>query len=95
MNKAYLEITLQVSESQRAKAGDVYAKYKDPFLATISGARSKELLIREADVQVLHGFDSQTSAENYLRSRLFSEDVVGALKPYLMAEPEIRIYEAL
>jgi len=93
MAKAYLEITVKVSGADRAKAGAVYSKYKQPFLATIAGAESKDLLLREEDVQVLHGFDSRASAESYLKSALFGNDVVRELKPYLMADPEIRIYE--
>ena len=93
MTKAYLEITMKVPAKDRMKAGAVYSKYRDPFLKTIPGAESKELLLREEDVQVLHGFDSRASAESYLTSKLFGNDVVGELKPYLMADPEIRIYE--
>ena len=92
MTKAYLEITMKVSGEDRAKAGAVYSKYKQPFLTTIAGAESKDLLLRAEDVQVLHGFDSRASAESYLKSA-FGNDVVAALKPYLMADPEIRIYE--
>ncbi len=93
MTKAYLEITMKVSATDRAKAGAVYSKYKQPFLTTIHGAESKDLLLREEDVQVLHGFDSRASAESYIKSALFGDDVVRELKPYLMADPEIRIYE--
>lgn len=93
MNNAYLEITLKVPAKDRMRAGAVYAKYKPPFLATIPGAQSKELLLREEDVQVLHGFDSRTSAESYLKSALFGNDVVRELKPYLVADPEVRVYE--
>lgn len=93
MKRAFLEITMKVSGADRAKAGAIYAKYKPPFLASIPGAKSKDLLIREEDVQVLHGFDSQASAESYLESKLFAKDVVGELTPCLMAPPEIRIYE--
>jgi hypothetical protein len=93
MTKAYLEITMKVSGADRAKAGAVYAKYKQPFLSKIAGAESKDLLLRDEDVQVLHGFDSRASAESYLKSALFGNDIVGELKPYLMADPEIRIYE--
>ena len=93
MKKAYLEITMKVSGADRPKAGAVYAKYKSPFLATVPGAKSKDLLLRDEDVQVLHGFDSRASAESYLTSKLFGNDVVGELKPLLMADPEIRIYE--
>lgn len=93
MSKAYLEITLKVPAKDRVKAGAVYSKYKAPFLATISGAESKELLIREEDVQVLHGFDSRASAESYLKSPLFGIDVVRELKSYLSADPEVRVYD--
>jgi len=93
MTRAYIEITLRVASSDREKAGAIYSKYKQPFLATIAGAKSKELLLRDEDVQVLHGFDSRAAAENYLQSALFNEDVVTALVPYLTADPEIRIYE--
>jgi hypothetical protein len=93
MNKAYLEITMKVPAENRGKAGAVYSKYKQPFLATIPGAESKELLLRDEDVQVLHGFASRTSAESYLKSALFGNDVVRELKPYLSADPEVRVYE--
>ncbi|HMS83951.1 MAG TPA: hypothetical protein PKD12_09890 [Nitrospira sp.] len=93
MSKVYVEITLKVPTNDRAKAAAVYSKYKDSFLTTICGAESKELLVREEDVQVLHGFTSRASAESYLRSPLFGNDVVRELKPYLTADPEIRMYE--
>lgn len=89
---AYLEITLQiVAENRRAAAG-VYQKYKEPFLSQIAGATSKELLIRDDDVQVLHGFNSVEDAKAYLESELFTNDVVAGLKPLLAAAPEIRVY---
>ena len=93
MKKAVLEITMKVAGADRPKAGAVYSKYKPPFLATVPGAESKDLLLRDEDVQVLHGFDSRASAESYLNSRMFGDNVVNELKPYLMAAPEIRIYE--
>jgi hypothetical protein len=90
---AYLEVTLNIAEQNRAAAADVYSKYKEPFLNSITGAKSKELLIRTEDVQVLHGFDTTDNAEAYLSSKLFNDDVVAELKPLLAAEPEIRIYD--
>jgi hypothetical protein len=93
MKKAYLEITMRVSTTNRPKAGAIYAKYKPPFLATVPGAESKDLLLRDEDVQVLHSFSSRAHAESYLTSALFAKDVVSELKPYLSADPEIRIYE--
>ena len=50
--------------------------------------------MRDEDVQVLHGFRSISEALAYLKSNLFNEDVVTALKPLLKANPEIRIYAA-
>lgn len=89
---AYLEITLKVNEADRGSAAGVYLKYKQPFLKQVNGAVSKELLIRTDDVQVLHGFNTQADAEAYLKTDLFNTDVVSALKPYLEATPEVRIY---
>ena len=90
--KAYLEITLKIDAQDRAAAGAVYTKYKQPFLSKVSGAKSKELLIRDEDVQVLHGFATRKQAEAYLSSELFTKDVVVGLKPLLKADPEVRIY---
>lgn len=90
---AYLEITLQVDAADRAAAGGVYQKYRQPFLDTVEGATGKELLIRDEDVQVLHGFTSAEAAEAYLSTDLFTRDVVGGLTPLLKADPDIRIYE--
>ena len=90
---AFLEITLTVAPDNRPAAAAVYSKYREPFLADVSGATSKQLLIRDEDVQVLHGFDSVVDAGAYLSSELFTADVVGELSPLLAAEPEIRIYE--
>ena len=92
---AYLEITLKIAESDRQSAAAVYSKYKQPFLDSISGASSKKLLLRSDDVQVLHGLDSVESAQSYPSSKLFTDDVVAALKPYLQGDPEIRIYEVV
>lgn len=85
MAKAYLEITLKVDNADRKNAAGVYNQYKAPFLKTITGALSKELLVHVEDVQVLHGFNSAENAQEYLMSDLFNNDVVVALKPYLKA----------
>ena len=89
---AYLEITLLVAPGDRPAAAAVYEKYKAPFLETIPGALTKQLLIRDEDVQVLHGFDTVAHANAYLTNPLFTNDVVGELGPLLKAAPEIRIY---
>lgn len=90
--KAYLQITLSIKNEDREAAAAIYTKYKEPFLNTIKGAQSKELLIRVEDVQVLHEFDTIENAQNYLESDLFNNDVVTELKPLLGANPEIKIY---
>lgn len=92
---AYLEITLTVEDANRPAAAAVYQKYKQPFLDTVPGATSKELLVRAEDVQVLHGFDSVQHATDYLSSELFTQDVVGGLAPLLAAEPGVRVYDVV
>ncbi|WP_262698534.1 MULTISPECIES: hypothetical protein [Streptomyces] len=91
---AYLEITLQVDPADRVAAAGVYEKHKQPFLDTAPGATSKELLVREEDVQVLHGFRTVADAKAYLESDLFTHDVVGDLSPLLKAAPDVRVYDA-
>ncbi len=90
----YLEITLKVDPKDRPAAGAVYAKYKTPILNTVPGARSKALLMRDDDVQVLHGFVTKEQAQAYLKSDLFNKDVVTELSPLLKAAPDVRIYTA-
>lgn len=89
----FLQITLNVAMANRAAAAEIYSRYKVPFLNTIPGAKSKELLIREEDVQVLHGFDSLQHANEYLKSSLFTDDIVSELQPLLVTAPDIRIYQ--
>ena len=89
---AYLQISLDISNENRAAAAEVYQKYKTPFLTTIEGATSKELLVRDEDVQVLHGFDSVESAKAYLETDLFKNDVFVGLKPLWAADPDVKIY---
>lgn len=95
MAKAYLEITLTIPEEKRPTAAGVYTKYKQPFLDTIPGALTKELLVRQDDVQVLHGFDSVEHANAYLESDLFKQDVAVELAPTWSADPVIRVYEVV
>lgn len=92
MSKAYLEITLTVGGIDRAGAACVYNLYKEPFLRTVRGALSQELLIHTDNIRLLHGFESVESAQEYLMSSLFNRDVITSLKPYLTGEPDIRIY---
>jgi hypothetical protein len=69
MPMVYLQITLKIAPANRPAAAGVFEKYKAPFLKRIAGAKSKELLIRDADVQVLHGFDTAEQANAYLKTR--------------------------
>lgn len=91
---AYLQITMKIDPKNRPKAADVYTKYRAPFLDNIPGALTKNLLVRDEDVQVLHGFDSEAHAKGYLDSELFKNDVVIGLQPLWSAPPDVRIYTA-
>lgn len=90
--KTYLEITMVIGETNRPAAAKVYSDYRQPFLDTIPGAVSKNLLLRDEDVQVLHGFDSAENAQAYLRSEMFQNDVFVGLKPLWSADPDVKIY---
>lgn len=90
--KAYLEITMKIDEANRPSAAKVYNDYRQPFLDTIKGALTKDLLVRDEDVQVLHGFDSAEHAQAYLSSAMFENDVFVGLKLLWSAEPEVKIY---
>lgn len=90
----YLQVSLNVAAKDRPAAAAIYSKFKGLFLAQAAGAKSKELLVRDEDVQVLHGFDSIENAKAYLTSALFNQDVVTALKPLLQSPPDVRVYEA-
>lgn len=92
---AYLQITMKIKESDRAAAAKVYTDWRQPFLDTIKGALTKELLVRDEDVQVLHGFDSKENAAAYLKSDMFTKDVAVGLSPYFQADPEIRIFSVV
>ena len=87
--KAYLEITMKIDEANRPAAAKVYNDYRQPFL---EGSLTKDLLIRDEDVQVLHGFDSAEHAQAYLSSSMFQNDVFVDLKPLWSADPDVKIY---
>ncbi len=91
--KACLEITMVINPENRPQAAKVYNDYRGPFLEQIEGALTKELLIRENDVQVIHGFDSMEHAKAYLNSDMFKNDVFVGLKPTWAADPDVRFYE--
>lgn len=89
---AYLEITMKIDETNRPAAAKVYTDYRGSFLAEIKGALTKDLLIRDEDVQVLHGFDSTENAQAYLESEMFKNDVFVGLQPLWNGNPEVKIY---
>lgn len=90
--KAYLQITLDIPNESLPAVAKVYNDYRKPFLDTIEGAASENLLIRTEDVQVLHGFDSVEHAQNYLQSDMFKNDVFVGLQPLWKQDPDVRIY---
>ena len=90
--KAYLEITMNIDEANRAAAAKVYNDYREMFLEQINGAQTKNLLIRDEDVQVLHGFDSVENAQAYLSSDMFKNDVFIGLQPLWSTDPDVKIY---
>ncbi len=90
---AYLEITMSINPENRPAAAKVYNDYRQPFLDNVEGALTKELLIRDEDVQVIHGFDSMEHAKAYLNTEMFKNDVAARLQPTWAADPDIRFYE--
>lgn len=92
MTNVFVEISLQINSADRPTFKTIYKKYRTLFMESVVGGKSKELLIREEDAQVLLGFDTFENATNYLTSKLFTNDVVGELKPLLQASPDVRIY---
>lgn len=90
--KAYLQVTMNIPEKNRKAAVKVYTDYRGPFLNTIPGAESKQLLVGKEKVQVLHGFDSVEHAQDYLKSDMFTKHVYPGLKPTWTGDPEVRIF---
>ena len=89
---AYLQVTMTIDPADRAVGVKVYSDYLQEFLDTVPGAKTKELLVRDEDVQVLHGFETAEQASAYLSSELFTTKVVPGLTPLFKADPDIRVY---
>ena len=83
---------MSIPKENRPAAVKVYTDYRQPFLDTIPGALTKNLLVRDEDVQVLHGFDSVENAQANLKSEMFTADVAVGLQPTWDADPSIVIY---
>lgn len=90
--KAYLEVTMKIPAANSKVAAKVYTDYRQPFLDTTAGAQTKQLLVRDEDVQVLHGFDSVEHAQAYLNSEIFTKYVFPGLQPTWEGKPEVRIF---
>lgn len=90
--KAYLEITMKINKDNRPAAAKIYVDYRTPFLNSIPGALTKDLLICDEDVQVLHGFDSVDHGKSYLDTDLFKNDVFVGLQPLWDEAPDVKIY---
>ena len=84
---------MTINPENRPAAAKIYFDYRQPFLDNIEGALTKELLIRDEDVQVIHGFDSMEHARAYLETDVFKTKVAPGLQPTWAAEPDIRFYE--
>lgn len=93
--KAYLQVIMTIDPENRPAAAKVYNDYRQSFLDTVEGALTKECLIRDEDVQVIHGFDSLEHAKAYLDTELFTTKVAPGLQPTWAANPDIRFYEVL
>jgi hypothetical protein len=89
---SFLQITLRIDPNRRSTAVEVYERFKQTFLSDIPGARSKVLLMRDEDIQIMHEFETADQARSYLKSTFFEQDVVSSLQPLLSEPPEIRIY---
>ena len=89
---AYLQVTMTIDPADRAAGAKVYSDYLQEFLDTVPGAKTKELLVRDEDVQVLHGFETVEQAGAYLTSELVTAKVVPGLTPLFKADPAIRVY---
>ena len=89
---AYVQIAMSIDENNRAAAANVYIEYNEPFLKAIKDAITKDLLVRDEDVQVLHGFDSVENAKAYLESEMFQNDMFVALKDLWKQQPDVKIY---
>lgn len=93
MVRAYLDISLTIEGLDRAGITAVFNMYKGPFLSTVKGALYNELWIHVEDVRILHGFSSMEDAQEYLVSKLFNTDFITSLKPYMIGNPNIKIYQ--
>ncbi|WP_295730779.1 hypothetical protein [uncultured Limosilactobacillus sp.] len=89
--KAYLQVTMVIPEKNREAAAKFYTDYREPLFKTIPGAETKQLLVRDEYVQVLHGFDLVEHAKAHLKSDMFTKHVFPGLKPTWSSDPAVCI----
>ncbi len=90
--RAHLLIRVKIDESRREEMIDkVYEPNRTRFLERISGAISKNLLVRPEDIAILHGFDTRESAEAYLQSSLYQQ-IVNGIADYQEENPSVALY---
>lgn len=94
MEKAYLSVNMKIDSGKLPEVTRVYTSYWEQFLKTIHGARTKDLVIRNEDVQILHSFNSVEDAVGFLSSEMFQKAVFIDLQPYWNDELNVRIYTA-
>ena len=91
--RAYLQITLQISQPRREEAiTKVYLPNRQRFLERVEGAVSMDMLVREEDIQVLVGFDTPENARAYLASSA-GKEITSQLAGYAKKEPVTAIYD--
>lgn len=72
--RGFLQVTLSIPAPRREKAiSRIFLPARQHFLERVLGAVSMDMLVRDEDVQVLHGFDTYENARTYLNSGVFKE----------------------
>ena len=92
MTKAYLQIALYVKNENAAAGAGVYAKYKESFLKTVAGAKSKELLVRDEGRAGASRLQQHGARKRVSKTELFEKNVVRELGSLLEKASQIRIY---
>ena len=90
--RSFLQITLVVPTPKREEAiTKVFLPGRQRFLDRIPGAVTMDLLVREEDLQVLHGFDTMENASAYLKSPI-GKEILGQLAEISDGKPSIAVY---
>jgi hypothetical protein len=90
--RGFVQVTLAIPESRREEAiTRIFLPARQRFLDRSPGAVSMDLLVREEDVQLLHGFDTFENSRVYLDSGFF-RDLIGQLGETAEKEPVTALY---